>query len=223
VLISHVHKFIYLKTRKTGGTSVEIYFERHCLDPALPYQELHGRDQEVSKWGIIGARGAGANTRTWYNHMRASRIRDLMGPTLWNEYYKFCVVRNPFDKVVSRFWFDLAPARRAELKSAGFATVRSSFAEWLPTAELPDDKRVLSIHAEPVATRLIRYESLAAGIEQVCKDLSLAWEPARLGRYKSDSRLRDEHFSDYYDPATAQQVQERLRWEIEYSGYPIQI
>ena len=36
VLVSHAAEFIYMKTRKTAGTTVEMYFERFCVPPGTP-------------------------------------------------------------------------------------------------------------------------------------------------------------------------------------------
>lgn len=219
MLISHVHRFIYLKTAKTGGTSVEIYFERFCIDPSRNFEERHGRDEEVSKWGIIGSRRRSIQGQTWYNHMTASRVRQLIGQELWNRYYKFCVVRHPCDKVVSLFWFRLPVAARLELQHAGFETVRDRFLNWVRNFEPIMDRRVFTINGLPVMDRFVRYESLHADLERVCRDLALPWELSRLGRYKSGTRLRDEPFFQYYDRVAADRVYGLYHWEFEYFKY----
>ena len=93
MLLSHPYRFISLKTVKTGGASVEIYFERYCVDPALYRGEQHNGAAIVSSWGVIGERGSA--DETWYNHMPASRVRELVGEDVWSGYFKFCVVRKP--------------------------------------------------------------------------------------------------------------------------------
>src|SRR5579863_5150628 len=143
MLISHVRKFIYLKTIKTGGTSVEIYFEPWCIDPTKRAGE-DIRDAESSQWGVVGSRGE-QNDPIWYNHASARQIRELIGEALWREYYKFCVVRNPFDKVVSCFWFTRSTPVREVLKNADFCAVRKTFAEWIRLAALPLDRSIYTI------------------------------------------------------------------------------
>jgi hypothetical protein len=53
MLVSHQRKFIYTKTVKTAGSSVESYFEPYCISPEeYPLHrpgELHESEQ-----GIIG-------------------------------------------------------------------------------------------------------------------------------------------------------------------------
>ena len=220
MLISHVHRFIYLKTLKTAGTSVEIYFERYCTDPGRDFQELHHREMEVSKWGVIGARGQlYVPGRAWWNHMPAGRVLALIGPELWSQYYKFCVVRNPFDKMVSSFWHGLPAADLLRLQHAGFETVRSRFHDWLRTARHPMDREIFTIGSQPVMNRFVRYEDLHSGLAGVCKDLGLPWDASQLGRYKAGTRVRDEPFVQYYDRVATDLVHELFRWELEYFEY----
>jgi hypothetical protein len=218
MLISHVRKFVYLKTIKTGGTSVEIYFEPWCVEPGKRMQERHFRDAESSPWGVVGSRGE-QNDPIWYNHAPARQIRELIGEALWHEYYKFGVVRNPFDKVVSLFWFNTAPPVRELLTHADFSVVRKTFAEWIRLASLPLDRSIYTIGDEPALDYFVRFEALHAGLECVCRHLAIPWEPERLGRYKSEYRARKEHFSEYYSPDAAARVRNEFAWDLEYFGY----
>ena len=95
MLISHRKNFIYTKTNKTGGTSVEAFFESYCM-PEGQFTPSHGREETISEAGIIGFRGKGdGNSFEWRHHMPARQIREKIGADIWNSYFKFCVVRNP--------------------------------------------------------------------------------------------------------------------------------
>lgn len=52
MLVSHLKKFIYTKTVKTAGTSVEAYFERYCILPG-DFRVTHTREEYVSSGGIV--------------------------------------------------------------------------------------------------------------------------------------------------------------------------
>ena len=217
MLISHSKRFIYLKTRKTGGTSVEIYFERYCLNPAAPYEERHHRDPEISEWGVVGSRGY--VDQTWFNHMHASRVRELVGERRWGEYFKFCVVRNPFDKVVSQFWYELSPSLREKMQHVDFATVREDFAEWTKLLRFPTDQWIYTIDGVVVVDRFIHYEKLLEQMAEVCGHLDIAWQPEQLGAYKSEHRARSEPYFSYHTPETMARVRMKYAWELEFFGY----
>ena len=91
MLVSHRTNFIYTKTVKTAGTSVESYFEPYCMNEG-EWEFMHLRDKYVSEAGIIGARGKNARDDIWWNHMPAVQIETLLGSETWEQYFKFCVV-----------------------------------------------------------------------------------------------------------------------------------
>ena len=217
MLISHVRKFIYLKTYKTAGTSVEIYFEPWCLEPGTEMAPRHFREAAISQWGIVGARGF--LNETWYHHMPSEEVRALVGKELWSEYFKFCVIRNPVDMVVSHFWYRLAPPVRELLAQADFLVVRKTFAEWIRLASLPMNRPIYTIDGSVAVDYFIRFENLEADLKEVCERTGVPWEPDLLGRYKGDYRVRNEHFTEYYTPAALARVVEELAWEVDYFGY----
>jgi len=103
LLVSHRKRFIFTKTVKTAGTSIESYFERWCM-PEGEWKPVHVRGEYVSDAGIIGERSGNPRGAKWYNHMSCKCIYDQVGCDIWNRYFKFTVVRNPFDKVISGFF-----------------------------------------------------------------------------------------------------------------------
>ena len=102
MLISHRKKFIFTKTVKTAGTSVEVLFEPYCMADG-EWQPTHSRDMYVSETGIIGMRAARPEA-LWYNHMPAQAIRWKLDPEIWDSYLKFTTIRNPFDKMISGYF-----------------------------------------------------------------------------------------------------------------------
>ena len=173
VLISHICRFIYLKTRKTAGTSVEIYFEPYCVGPRNYAGEQHERKEEVSDCGVVGARRQVSPSDRWYNHMPAHEVRSLLGSEKWDSYFKFCVVRNPYDKVVSYFWHDLDRVSREKHCSADFASVRRAFTDWTKLDRFPVDTQIYVLQGDPVVDDFIRYERLSEDMERICSHLKV--------------------------------------------------
>jgi len=220
VLLSHINRFIYTKTLKTAGTSVEIYFEDACIPIGSTLIRGHHIEESVTSAGIIGYRGPDQSGRTWYNHMPAIEIRELIGHTVWNEYYKFCVVRNPFDKVVSLWWFNVNRNRENPYGSENLARIRSDFSAWCidHAAEAVDRDKYL-IDGDVSVDFFIRYESLMDGLDNVCRRVGYPFRPERVGRYKSESRANSQPFSEYYDPSAIAAVEAAFGWELQYFGY----
>jgi hypothetical protein len=64
MLISHVCRFIFLKTLKTAGTSVEIYLEPYCVDPKSYSGEIHHRNRSGVSW-VRAAEPTASGITTW--------------------------------------------------------------------------------------------------------------------------------------------------------------
>jgi hypothetical protein len=122
VIISHKYKFIFLKTRKTAGTSIEIALSRFCGDKDI-ITPISPEDENTRKG--LGYRGpqncnvpfGGYSLRDWvrlitrrrrrryYNHISAGILRELIDREIWDSYFKFCFERNPWDKALSLYYW----------------------------------------------------------------------------------------------------------------------
>lgn len=201
MLLSHPKKFIFLKTKKTAGTSTEVLFQRWCVPDSIAEktaEELHYSDEQISEVGIVGARGSTSSNYTFFNHMPAVRIIEHIGIDTWNDYFKFVNVRNPFTRAVSQFFWrrPWVSDRGAVLQLKQGAPASEAIPE-LPQLQLLFTQMLKETKRPAVEKFLltghpmdyyIRYESLQADIEAVIKklDLDLA-DLAKLPRLKAGS------------------------------------
>lgn len=96
MIISHKHKFIFVKTRKTAGSSIEKYLYNYlgpddiCTGSVLD-STLRLNINEDSKLYKDG-------------HVSHAYIANNF-PKEWQNYFKFAVDRNPWDKLVSAYYW----------------------------------------------------------------------------------------------------------------------
>jgi hypothetical protein len=220
MLLSHRHRFIYTKTVKTAGTSVEIYFEDACLPPDSDVIRGHAIPETVTDAGIVGYRGVDPGASRYYNHMPASDVRTLVGPAVWDSYFKFCVVRNPFDKLVSLWWVIVHADPRYPDIVEDFSAIRTEFSNWCShSAARAVDRDKYLIDGQVAMDYFIRYESLVADMKHVCDHVGFPFRPDRLGQYKSGLRASPLPSADYYEPAAARAVRDVFGWELDYFRY----
>ena len=134
MIISHTHQFIFIKTKKTAGTSIEVYLSdllgegdvvtpvgaeeataghrpRNFGGPFSPFGEALGLVAAPPGWKEIGGGGAirslghAVKGKRFYNHISAYRVRRRVGGDTWGRYFTFAVERNPWDKAISQFYW----------------------------------------------------------------------------------------------------------------------
>lgn len=212
MLVSHTKKFIYLKTRKTAGTSTEMALQQYCVPPGVFLCE--GTDGMDTDFGVVGARGANASEQPWRNHMSASKIRKKLPRAVWNGYTKICNIRNPWDKTVSLFHM-----KHPEIKEESPGTIIAAFRQWMVEAEhIGKDTPIYFIGQVPVADAYIRYEHLQDDYAALCRKLRL--EVNDLPRAKTNQRDGVKiPYQDYFDDPSRDRVGHVFAMEIDHFGW----
>ena len=84
-MISHQHRFIFIHITKTAGTSIEKALRDETCQ-LLPGEWDHARIRH-----------------TPLNHLTLQELADygILTPTQLESYFKFCFVRNPWDRLIS--------------------------------------------------------------------------------------------------------------------------
>ncbi len=220
MLVSHTHKFIFTRTVKTAGTSVEVFFESYCAPPG--HVAKHGSACIETEYGIIGARSKDAKRdNKWFHHMSARLIREALGRDIWDAYFKFTTIRNPFDKVVSAFHYRQLPFERAE--KMAFSQIRDAFRKWLLSddAKLPHDRSKFLIKKDLCLDYFIRYENLEEGVGDVAKRLGIDIGDRQLPTLKGHTRPKQYAFQDYYDDETIAVISKAYDFELKHFSYTL--
>jgi len=227
MLLSHRKQFIFLKTGKTAGTSIEAYFEPWCLGPSEleSYQFEHSRPAHIGPAGAIGARHKKYHDTAdgLISHMRAPAVRDFVGEVIWDRYFKFATVRNPYEKPVSMFYMRAPAELGLDLDALSHDEARTHFKRWLKErCAVPNDHEFLCSDGGKGAVEmddLIRYESLEADLERVCHALDIPYDPERLPRLKAGNRDGAPDWRFYYDAEALELANTLYAWEFEHLGY----
>jgi hypothetical protein len=211
VLVSHRYKFIYVKNMKSAGTSVECFFEKYCSDPSISLNIRENKKTcEITPYGIIGTRSFLNDSSTWYNHMDCTTIKSRIGDEIFNEYLKFCVVRNPYDKVVSSYNFF---KKLGELEGVEF--------EEYCARPLKILKNLYTINGKVECDYFIRYEHLKFDIIELCGKLGIQnININELPTYKSQFRDHSISYRDYYKNERIKKlIYEKFKDEFELFNY----
>lgn len=231
MLISHRKKFIYTSTGRSASTSVEAYFQPYCYPDGQCPKITNGFAQYVGEVGIVGFRGTihpGDNVK-WGFHMQAKKVYSYIGPEIWNSYFKFCTIRNPFDKMISHFYHQLLN-KTIELSPEKFIIYCAArgkddieiFRNWL--LENPATNReTYVIQGQICMDFFVRYENLLEDINFVCEKIGIKYEPQNLPIFNMHGTARKEEYdiADYYDRRSVEVIEQRYAWELEQFGYTL--
>ena len=211
VLVSHIYKFIYLKNYKVAGTSVESFFGQFCIDPEKRslYSFKHEQSEVISKWGILGVRENGISySKRWFGHKSAKDTRTDLGNKIFNEYFKFCVVRNPYDSMVSAYYFHKS---RCDFKT---------YCKNYKKSYDMDNLLKICIDGTPICNYYIHYENLIDDILVVLDKLGIKdFDIKDLPNHKAGYNPHKKPYQDYYDDETKEIVRRLFQKELEFFGY----
>ena len=200
MIISHSKQFTFLKSPKTASTSTERLLETVC----------NGED-------IIGWRGPPPKPEDteYYNHMNLNQLKEKVAEDDWNTYYKFGNVRNPWDRVVSSYFY-----RKDVLSKNPYNTTDwqdgESFEQFVLTRKLPGK---LSVFFDGFTEMdfLIRFENIEEDIQTVSDTLNLNLNIDLLPH--THEGVREKDYKPYYNTETKDFVAQYYAEEIAYLGY----
>lgn len=203
MIISHKYKFIFIKTRKTAGTSLEVYLSNFCgeddiLTPIFPHVEPH-----MAK-----------NYEGYFNHISASEVKAKVGEKIWKEYFVFCVERNPWDKTLS--YYHMINKRNGDTITFEQYLSGSDFCIDFPAYTSSDNSK------EIIVDKVLRYENLNEELAVIFKELGIPFDGELNVRAKSEYRTDKSHYSSVYSPEQARLIADAFRNEIELFGYSYQ-
>lgn len=192
MIISHKYKFIFIKTRKTAGTSLEVFFSNICGDQDVVTPIYPKENQHFPR-----------NHERFFNHMSAKKVKSIVGENTWNSYYKFCVERNPWDKVVSQFFWSGS---------------KLDFNSFVANSELPvDNSLYLNSGGFLMVDRVLKYEDLDSDLGDVMKKMKIEY---RGLNFKAKSGFRkDSSYQKMYDETSREIVKRKFKKEINLFGY----
>lgn len=227
MIVCHEHRFIFLKTWKTGGTSVELALRAICgpgdiVTPVTedrkgqtanpPRNYLHDR----AGWGLVdrlawAVAGPSALKRRpnlgFFGHVSGVEARRRLPAQVWDSHFKFTVERNPWDRQVSQYFWT---TRR-------LGDRRPAFGDYLRKAPVMRNWSIYTENDRLLVDHVIRHDDLEAGLQAVVARLgapALAPMPKAKGSFRAGGSYRD-----FYDAETREIIAQRHAREIELFGW----
>ncbi|MCP4384095.1 MAG: sulfotransferase family protein [Hyphomicrobiales bacterium] len=228
MIISHKHRFIFLKTEKTAGTSLQTALASVCgPDDLIVGPRRHPTTKKTM--GVNPSTGLGGKVPTrlkrfipgtggYYAHMRARQVRAVVGGEVWESYFKFAVERNPWDRQVSNYYHRLNRRKKRGEAPLDFETyITSPVLRYLHHVRL-DNWGIYTIDDEVAVDAVLRYEALESECQALMARLGLPDDVA-LPQARAEHRPDGAGYQSYYTKRSADIVGRWYAKEIEAFGY----
>ena len=228
MIICHKYRFIFIKTNKTAGTSIEIALSKHCAASDI-ITPISSEDEQLrSNQGFRGPQnylapiwdyGVGDLTRflfkgerksRFYNHISAQDVKTHIGEEIWKSYFKFCFERNPWDRMISLYYW--------RYQSEPRPTISEFVESRIPLVLKRRGFQLYTINGKSVVDRICRYENISEELEAIRKKLGIS-EKLELPQAKSRFRKDRRSYRELFDEKQQAAIADLFSDEISLLGY----
>ena len=227
MIISHKYRFIFIKTFKTAGTSLEVLLSQYCdsddiVTPFMGTEYSHRPRNSCSFFNpfpelLAPPRSRFQKTvhdllrlRRFYNHMPAHLVKHRISRQVWDSYFKFCIERNPWDKALSHYWFKKDSEK---LKSFDDYIQKGYKCFNYPLYTSPG--KVSDI----LVDKVVKYENLTEDLGEVFQHLNIPWDGALAVRAKGGARKDKRHYREVLSSTQASAIEKCYSHEISLHNY----
>lgn len=201
-MISFDRQYIFIHIPKTAGKSIYTMLDdgihNNKAFPAIPIDGIGRRKM----------------------HLKATEIKSELGQERFDQYYKFAFVRNPWDRMISEFfWRKLRPKRRQ------FESLEAMLDFQLKGNEVEDDKNrhftpqvdyVTNNNGEFIVDFIGRFENLNEDFRTVTEKIGIH---TQRNLPKLNTSPREPEYRKYYTETTREMVLNLYQQDIDLLQY----
>jgi len=209
MLISANPPFLFIHIDKAAGTSIQ-----RALQPFAPARS-NSRMRRRLVWlgGLNRVLGIHRSVE-FPEHVQAQTVKFCLPPDVYAGLFKFAFVRNPWDRLVSRYAYLL---RNTHHPRHAFAKQLKGFDEYLAweikRGKMHQHTYVCDAQGEWVVNFVGYYERLQEDFGRVCENLHVT---AELPKANTSSH---QDYRSYYTAATREMVAKNFARDLELFGY----
>jgi hypothetical protein len=205
MIVSHSHRYIFAAIPKTGTHSVRQALREHMDDSDIEQVGLF-----VNKRFPFAELAA-----TGHGHLGLAQVRPFLGETVFDRYFKFAFVRNPFDRFVSYCAF-MTRATDA-FERAPKMVMRHILHELRPMQHIlfqPQHTVLVDGGGQLLSDYVGRVEEMQASYDAICERIGI---PTRTLEQVNSTRRGD--YRQYYDQDLIDGVADLYRRDLDLFGY----
>ena len=231
MIISHKYRFIFVKNYKTAGSSIESYLHPYLGDNDIIAQtedylgkNNFGEFNDIHEiYGYLPQKSVEKKylgKMRYYPHMPIWLIQKRLPERTFNEYFKFCVIRNPYDLLISAFHWENKTIQEADIKEKFLEFIYS-----IKNTELKDHgtynmNNICSKGGDKVLTdKIINFDNLNYELSYIFEKLKIPFN-GKLEIFKKKGKTKF-NYGKYFNQEIINFVEEKYWREIEMFNYKL--
>jgi len=209
------------------GTDEKIVHDRRTLTTLLAQKNyIYIRVPRTGSTSISDMLGG-----TW-PHFYASLVKDLIGKEDYEKRFSFASVRNPWDRLVSWYLFNVSDPRANTEQSRRYRDL--GFKGWIMAscpysghkphhfAHIPKDpisqlSWILDKDNKLIVDKIVKLEEAEKDFESIKTELGLS--QIVLSRLNNSPTRKFRNYREYYDDETREKVMDLYGEDVRYFGY----
>lgn len=196
-MISHQHKFIFIQIPKTGCTSAQKVLEKH---------------------GGIVKQGPTKKKSIYFKHRTYSEIEKSNDFKKLKEYFSFTFVRNPWDWLVSNYFYckgKHAPYKRKQYSHMPENISLEDWLYWYAENIKGTQKEMIVDSSGSIGVDFVgKLENYQSDFNRICDRLKIS-----RTKLPHVNQTKHKNYTKYYNNDTRKMVAEKYAKDIECFGY----
>lgn len=141
-------------------------------------------------------------------HVPASRIKEIVGNDVWQDYLKFSFVRNPFDKLVSQYFFN---REKFGLRNLSFKQYVKYYKDGGQISTFdPKNVNFIDMSIDFIG----KFETLQQDFDTLCDKLGIFRR-----KLPHINKTNHKNYTEYYDDETREIVTELFEQDLAKYKY----
>jgi len=196
-MISHDKEFIFIHIPKTSGNSLSVYLKPHVINGSkiIRRNSKMGKSQGID---IICEK-----YRCDIKHKSIIYYKKIY-PSEYNKYFKFTIVRNPYDRLISLYFWT---------RPNGEFT-KENFSVFLKK-NIKSQVSFIMDNGSICMDFICKFENIEDDIKKVMNILSIQY----TDKYPHINSSRHKHYMDYYDDDLINIVNNKFSDDFNMLGY----
>lgn len=238
MLISFKHKFAFIHIPKTGGMSITSSLHPFCGPFGGRLQQQSGKLGEaldLYKWGYLLRNRKYVDLHKFFpwrrfrsRHITALDLREALSPELFQNFFTFAFVRNPYSWIVSDYYYIMSHPSNENYEK--FNALFDDFEEYVRWRTNRTDSRIKRV-SKPIKKDLLRgfvtdwddkiivdfvgkMENLPEDFKRVCNIIGIPYPGLP---HKNESK--HPYYKECYNETTKELVREHFQPDLDLFDY----